>query len=108
MSSKLANRHLPKGWRALSTPELWALREKLDAESTRCPACAEHPGWATDDALRRSEPADLCPACLGSGSSGAEEALEAVGDELWARDEESALVVPDDTPSLGAPWWGHR
>lgn len=33
----------------------------------RCHACIEHPGWAHGDVLRRSEPADVCRACYGSG-----------------------------------------
>lgn len=32
-----------------------------------CPVCAEHPGWAHDDESARSEPTDVCAACLGSG-----------------------------------------
>lgn len=33
-----------------------------------CPACVAHPGWATADESKRSEPGDVCRACYGSGS----------------------------------------
>ena len=36
-------------------------------ETTRCPECIEHPGWAHGDVTRRQEPADVCRACYGSG-----------------------------------------
>lgn len=36
--------------------------------SGRCNDCREHPGWSTaDTARRRTEPADTCQTCNGSG-----------------------------------------
>jgi hypothetical protein len=36
--------------------------------NTRCPVCLDHPGWAHNDERSRNEPADVCKACLGSGT----------------------------------------
>lgn len=38
------------------------------SDKSRCPVCIEHPGWAhPEDTGKRSDPADVCRACLGSG-----------------------------------------
>lgn len=36
--------------------------------SIRCQVCKAHPGWAHGDESARSEPLDVCKACLGSGT----------------------------------------
>lgn len=42
--------------------------EDRHGETPSCPVCIDHPGWAFPESSgRRSDPADVCRACLGSG-----------------------------------------
>lgn len=51
----------------LEAREVLALIGRLQGLGSRCPACLDHPGWATQDLGLRRDPADVCKTCLGAG-----------------------------------------